>query len=140
LSSDAWIRGLDSSETRGDNEMTSKIGISEAIDRLRAIDPALDAVWNEAIAYWSPEEPPVILCFGDLARATMALLKAHDPAADRVFELMEVLHRGGDHEVREAVGTGFVEALLGMPPDERDPGWADKLGPNLRYVAEGWMS
>jgi len=120
--------------------MTSKIGISEAIHRLRAIDPALDAVWNEAIAYWSPEEPPITLCFGDVARATMVLLKAHDPAADRVFELMETLHRNGDHEVREAVATGFVEALQGMPPDEMDASWVDKLGPNLRHVAEGWMS
>lgn len=123
---------------RRDRANVKPIEPDDAICRLRTVGQPVEDAWLEECEFWAPEEPSLIMFFGDCAHVAVAHLHGPDPTADRIFELMEFLCRKGNPQVQEAVVTGFLEALPDSPP-AADAAWFDKTGPALRAeLALGW--
>jgi hypothetical protein len=62
---------------------------------------------------WSPESPPAIVAAGAVARAFCSSLTALTPSEiASVGECVEMLLTTGDEDTKDAVATGFLEALL----------------------------
>jgi hypothetical protein len=118
--------------------MVSKIGQAEAISRMRSVDEALDARWQDLSREWSPDALPATLAFAEFARATCALPDQAGGRVQKVLDLVESLLVDGDSEVKEIVRTGFIEALVNIPGATEGVLWIDRLGPESRRYADEW--
>ena len=119
-------------------------GSCEAFVReLLELEPSLQVVRDEAIDYWTPEEPPVTTLFAEfgmrVARDFDALGRER---AGSVLALVERSVGDGDEALRTAVATGLIEALAAVA--EKRPGTWERIraamGPASRSHADAWLA
>jgi hypothetical protein len=119
--------------------MSNPIGIGEAITQMRSADASMETRWTDLVNEWSPESPPPIVSFAEFARVAYQTLDQPGGATSAVFALIETFLTGdSDDEVKEAVKTGFLEALANMPEAATSRNWVDRLGPESRTYMEQW--
>jgi hypothetical protein len=90
---------------------------------------------------WSPDLPPVTVAASTVGRAfggALSDLTSNDIAA--VCRAVEMLMTNSDESIRDAIATGFLEALLAQSSegmiDFRKVAWA--LGRASREYCLGW--
>ncbi len=85
--------------------------ISEAVSKLTQLDPAFEAVYRRVAAQSAPDPPPITVVFAfygrDVARAAARGLELAS-----VLNLVESFMQDGAQDVKDAVATGFWEAVL----------------------------
>lgn len=84
--------------------------LSEGLSRLAHCDPEFAALYQRMLHEWAPEPPPATIVLGGYAERFAGL---RDPtAAGVVLNVIEDLLQAGEQELKNAVATGFWEALL----------------------------
>ncbi len=98
---------------------SSKIvgGVQGVISREQMMELLLEACpsfapqWQDFLEEWQDERPlPTYLALGALAVHLVRLVEVSDRGEfDATFRVIEVLHRDGEHYVREAATIGILE-------------------------------
>jgi hypothetical protein len=100
-----------------------------------------EAPERETASDWEPQEVPPLFLFAEFARrfaASFDLMSERE--RKRVLQLLEYFLKEGDYTLKEAVRTGFFEALLA----ESDRGHFDfsqiknVIGPESRAYCRAW--
>ena len=122
------------------NEKQS-VGMGDAIHRMVATSPVLAALHKSMKAEWAPDDPPNTLLFSAFGRALCCDIERLTPNQLKAsWETVEDLSVNGSSEVRNAVATGLIEAVL----SESSSGRFDVasvirlLGPATRAYCKAW--
>lgn len=109
---------------------------------LAAISGGVQAAYQEVLAEWLPEEPPVTTLFAALGdRIAEDFDSAGVDTNRQVFSLIEKAMGSGDSGLVTAVATGLIEALVTRAARGEDL-WkrmAPFLGPRSLRHAEAWL-
>jgi hypothetical protein len=108
------------------------LDLVEGIERLCEVNRQLELEW-------APDAVPITVCMSALGRSLAA---GSRPTADelrRVFERVEILLARGDDSERDAVATGFLEALVSAVERDASLRWVlDQTGPAARGYIAAW--
>jgi hypothetical protein len=86
----------------------------EFLATFSSITEAISAAYEETIAYWAPNIPPMTIVYGELGDCVADEFDDWDKALrDRVFSEIEAAMRNGDQDLRTVVATGLIEGLVG---------------------------
>lgn len=113
------------------------------VDEISAIYPRLAQTHRETIKYWSPEDPPVTIVFGEIGDRIVEDFDAIEPGTKRtLFRRIEEGMASEDEELGTAVATGLIEAMIGKA-SHLGKNWEmfrPHLGPLTRSHADAWLS
>lgn len=114
----------------------------DCLQTLIGLDPAVGKSVERLVASWFPEAPPVTIIFsqaGDTIADHLAQM-----SVDTQREIFDVIERGmtsQEEELRNAVATGLIEALVGK--SDRQPGlfaqFEQLFGPASAKHAMEWQ-
>jgi hypothetical protein len=91
-----------------------------AIDRLIGTADFLRIAYERLVADWQPDAPPLTVIFADLGRSLCRHVNALPEATARELCLViEDLMAHGDENVKNAVATGMLEAILSESSSNR---------------------
>jgi hypothetical protein len=112
--------------------------VEDAVTAIARLHPVLEAADQAERASWGAEAPPSTVHLATLARALVEALPGVEESAVRaVLREVEAGLTMGDAELRDAMATGFLEAVAArfdMAPAARERIVA-YLGPeSLRYL------
>ena len=116
---------------------------SEFINKLVGLSVGLQETYNETVNYWSPEEPPITIAFGDLGcRIADDFEQFNEDVASRIFSLIETAMTHGDDALVTAVATGLIEAVVGRAGAQGRglPRILRAFGELSRIHAEAWLT
>lgn len=98
---------------------------------------------KETIDYWAPDEPPITTIFSELGSRIIQDLYTSDAEVNRrIFRMIEDAMASGDDELRTAVGTGLIEAVIART-DGNEQLWRDvesMFGDRSLEYAQAWRS
>lgn len=113
------------------------------IELLVAVAPPLKVTFEDTIAYWRPEPPPVTIAFGELGESLVEHYQFFGP--DQIREIMTIIEEGinsQNDELSTAVATGLIEAIVGHASavkDRLEP-ILSQFGPASRSHADAWAN
>lgn len=113
------------------------------VDRLVALSPVCKAAYDEAIAYWSPDQPPVTTLLSDIGTAIVDHVdQMPDQTAREIFATTEVAMTSGDTQLETMVATGLIEGMVGRAArsDDGIAALRGRLGAESRAHADAWSS
>jgi hypothetical protein len=114
---------------------------SEFVEKFIKVSPGLHATYMETLDYWSPEEPPTTILFGDLGIRIADDFEKVDAAVNsQIFSLIETAIISGDDALITAIATGTIEAVFGRVATEHWPNVLNLLGERSRKYAEAWLA
>jgi hypothetical protein len=117
-----------------------KQSIASFVTRLADISPGLSAARDGAVAYWTPDEPPVTTLLGEIGEAFVADYDAVDDAVNRaVLSEIEQAMASDDDELVTAVATGMIEGMIGSG----EGSWErirPRLGARSAAHADAWTA
>jgi hypothetical protein len=88
--------------------------VSEALNQLTALHHHLKQARETLQADWLPDDPPVTIVMGEFAEAVCDHIEElSDSDKEVIFKTVEKVLVSGDDEAKNAVATGFLEALQG---------------------------
>src|SRR3989304_4949727 len=80
--------------------------------KLADADPLFEQVRQRLEAEWNPEVPPVTILFGCYGEAFAQRVQRQNCELSTILAVVEDLMQNGSEQVRNAVATGFWEAVL----------------------------
>jgi hypothetical protein len=105
--------------------------------------PQLQAVYDDCIKYWLPEEPPITTLFGEFGTEILAEYGSLDDNRKQIlFRVIEDGMNSEDTELRTAVATGLLEAIAN-PCDPLSREWSafrSQLGFQSRSYVDAWFA
>ena len=107
------------------------------------VDQSLDLklAHQKMLDEWMPENPPLTILFGALGDQVIENLSGREEAANRrIFQLVETAMASDDEELRTAVATGLIEAVV-TKTDGKEALWQYALslfGDLSKKHAEWW--
>ncbi|UJB19124.1 MULTISPECIES: DUF7674 family protein [Lysobacter] len=110
---------------------------------LVATSDGVQAIYQEVVDDWLPEDPPVTTLFAALGDRIAE--EFTDGGADsnlHIFALIEQAMENGDEKLATAVATGLIEAMVARAVQSENQ-WkqmAPLLGPRSLHHAESWLS
>ena len=113
----------------------------DAIHRMAATSPVLAALHQSMKAEWVPDDPPNTLLFSAFGRALCCDIEHLTPSQLKTsWETVEDLAISGSSEVRNAVATGLIEAVLSESSSGRFnvASVIPLLGPATRAYCKAW--
>lgn len=113
------------------------------VDSLTSLSKNLKACSDKCIEYWSPDQPPITIIFGDLGCQIVDDFDKVEMHLNRqVFALIEDAMTSGGDSLSTAVATGTLEAMAGRAA--RKQGLWQRISPTLgvssRRHLEAWMA
>lgn len=116
--------------------------VADFIHKVTSASPSLGALYQETVDYWAPDGPPAIVVLGDLGRRMVDDMDSSDGAVNAyLFDAIEEALQQGDMELKTAVATGMIEAMVGR--SWRNGVWEDVLalfGELSAIHARAWAS
>lgn len=101
--------------------------------------PVLQSILNELIEDWRPEPLPITVCLGDLGRALVEHNDIPPEQVSQVFERVEATLRDGTESEKDAIATGFLEAVVTATDKEPPSRWVlAHAGPEARAYILAW--
>ncbi|MBD3388146.1 MAG: hypothetical protein GF414_04315 [Candidatus Altiarchaeales archaeon] len=113
----------------------------EVMDRVLKLTPAFKESWEAHLRYWSDEEPGLCNDMAALSRYIAArIANEHFDDLGGVFDLIELLLREGDQEVKDATATCFLENLANASSAKKIDAnkFIHLLGPKSRAHWRAW--
>ncbi|MGF1469623.1 MAG: hypothetical protein ACFCGT_26165 [Sandaracinaceae bacterium] len=99
---------------------------------------ALRAALADVAREWEPEEPPLTLSMSKIGRA-VAEERVPSGEVARVFAEVERVLREGSARERDAVATGFLEAVVAVVDESPRAEWLlAHAGPLARAYIDQW--
>lgn len=100
-----------------------------------ALQRTLDALVEE----WKPEPPPINTSMSAIGRALIERANPSSEELSRVFGQVEAVLQDGTESEKDAVATGFLEAVLSEVDRTPERRWIlDHAGPRARAYIEEW--
>jgi hypothetical protein len=107
---------------------------------IAGLDPELEKVRLDTLAYWSEETPPLTIAYADIGRAIVQHHDRFDADMRRnIYARIEEGMVSPDELLRSAVATGMIEAMSGRAG--RLGTWETIrafFGPASLYHADWW--
>lgn len=113
----------------------------EAIAFLRELFPGFDAEIRRLCDEWAPEEPPFTVLMASVGHRIANEVDAYSkaPNAERLSRGIERMLCDGNEEVKNAVATGLLEALMGSVGQKPDAERLfHQLGPQAKEYCRAW--
>ena len=114
-------------------------GVPKAVTDLAQGVEALHKTIQELVEEWQPDPPPVNTSMSTIGRAFVEDVNPTSEQVTGVFEQVEVILCDGTESEKDAVATGFLEAVLSAV--DRNPSFRwmlDQAGPAARAYIEEW--
>ena len=128
--------------TKDVNMSTDKcIDSSMAIKTLISTGDSIRSQYELVVQEWLPDDPPITIAFSTIGHGVCEYAPvASELDLARIGEVIENLFLSGEVEVKNAVATGLVEAILGEASAGRfDMSLISKhLGPETRAYCREW--
>jgi len=111
------------------------------IDKMNDLHPRTSALEAEVSEEFHPHPPGINSLCGRIGWSISENIDSIENAAD-IFQLIEEALSSGTDELRNAVATGLIEAMISE--SDRHPGkWSGispRLGPQSAAYAETWIA
>jgi hypothetical protein len=87
--------------------------LDESYLKLAEVDPQFEILYRSMVEEWDPEIPPPTILFGTYGQVfSQKIYNGSKPELTRILNLIEDLLQYGDEQVKDAVATGFWDAVL----------------------------
>jgi hypothetical protein len=95
--------------------MNTGIQAENAIEIMKTTSETLANTHIHLVQDWMPDDPPLTLVFSNMARSLKTIEETSDKVGlASIFHRLEQLMISGSEDVKAAVATGFLEAILDM--------------------------
>lgn len=100
---------------------------------------ALRRAIEELVEEWQPDPPPINTSMSALGRAFVEDSKVTPNQAARLFERVEIVLRNGTESEKDAIATGFLEAVVSAIDRNPRARWMlSKAGPAAKTYIDEW--
>jgi hypothetical protein len=115
------------------------ISKKECIAEILESFPGFQSQWQEHIEYWGGEEPGLCNDLSEFSDYVSNLIVSEDSKKlNDIFNLIEKFMVQGEHSVKEAVATCFLENLVNTLPPNFTKGFVDFLGSESKAYCVAW--
>ena len=102
--------------------------------------PSLQEVFDSVVDEWSPDPPPVTTAMSALGTAAVRTAERLGGAeVQRLFDQIDQLLALGTQEEKDAVATGFLEAVANAVDRDPEKRWVRAMaGPRAQDYLNAW--
>ena len=121
--------------------MNSEFNTQMAIERLIGVSPVLKKSYQALMSEWQPQSPPITLVFAALGRCvSVEQDQLSHEVAKSIWSTVEDLLVSGSEVVKDAVATGFTEAVLSEVSSGRlsSSRFVPYIGSTTRMYCQEW--
>lgn len=115
-------------------------GVPKTVADLARGVESLERVVEELVSEWAPDSPPINASMSEIGSALVEDSDATIEQIKRIFEEVEVILSSGTESEKDAVATGFLEAVVST--FERKGGLTRNVfahaGPAARAYIDEW--
>jgi len=113
--------------------------VPKAVTALAQGIAALHETIEELVEEWQPDPPPINTSMSAIGRSFVEKANPTSEQAAQVFERIEVLLREGTEYEKDAIATGFLEAVVSAIDRNPTSRWIlDQAGPAAKAYIDEW--
>jgi hypothetical protein len=116
---------------------------SQFIEKLMKTSNFLEKIGQKTLEYWEPDIPPVTIFFAAIGKELACRFDSIGTESKMtVFDLIEEGMNSTDNDLRIAVATGIIEALVSVASTNRElrKKIESQLGTMSKRHADAWSS
>lgn len=114
-------------------------GAPKAVMDIASLHEAFRGIVDALIDEWEPEGVPINTAMSALGRAFVENASPSPEDATRVFGQVDAILQHGTSAEKDAVTTGFLEALVSAIDRKPEQRWLlDAAGPEARAYVDEW--
>jgi hypothetical protein len=115
------------------------ISRTECMPEILESFPGFQSQWQKHLEYWGDEEPGLCNDLSEFSDYVSDLIVSEDDKKlNDIFRLIEKFMIEGEHSVKEAVATCFLENLVNALPSNSTESFVKFLGSESRAYCVAW--
>ncbi len=113
--------------------------VPNAVMKLAQSIEALRSTVEKLVEEWQPDPPPINTSMSAIGRAFIENANPTSEQVAEVFESVEAILRDGTDPEKDAVATGFLEAVVSAIDRNPASGWIlNQAGPAAKAYIDDW--